>query len=418
MVKKNAFNGVFAGARRWLVVAVALTLTAGCVVNPVTGANEIAIVSDASTNAMGAEQYGPAQQLQGGAYILDPALSDYVSQIGNRIGVTTGVRLPYEFVVVNDSSVNAWALPGGKIGINRGLLLMMDNEAELAAVLAHEIAHAAARHGAQRVNRAALTQLGLTIASAGLQIAGFENGGQLVGIAQETAQFLSLNYSREAEREADFYGAEFMAKSGYDPEAAVTLQRKFVGLAGPRGPAILQSHPSSEERVNNNQRRSRALQEKGYVQGRLGTEAYRRATATLRRHADAYTLYDDARKLYAEKSYSDADILIGQALQAYPQEALFHGLRGSIRLQQRRHGDAVTHFSDALQRNRDYYLFSLGRGLAYRELGNGESARRDLEASVRLLPTAGAYQTLAAIAEEQGDGAKAQEYRVLASQFQ
>ena len=86
--------------------------------------------------------------MQGGAYVVDPELNRYVREVGARLARASDRALPYEFVVLNNSTPNAWALPGGKIAVNRGLLVELDNEAELAAVLGHEIVHAAARHGA------------------------------------------------------------------------------------------------------------------------------------------------------------------------------------------------------------------------------------------------------------------------------
>ena len=129
-------------------------LATACAVNPVTGQRELVVVSDQQAIAIGTKNYLPAQQVQGGAYRTDPALVAYVQEVGQRLAATSGVDLPYEFVVLNNSVPNAWAMPGGKIAINRGLLVELNNEAEMAAVLAHEIVHAAARHGAKAAGQA------------------------------------------------------------------------------------------------------------------------------------------------------------------------------------------------------------------------------------------------------------------------
>ncbi len=184
-------------------------------VNPVTGQRELALVSSQQEIAIGQDQYVPSQQMQGGSYQTDPALSAYVSQVGQKLAVASGVDLPYEFVVLNNSVPNAWALPGGKIALNRGLLMELRNEAELAAVLGHEIAHAAARHGAKRIERGILAQ-GVMLAAA-IGASGTEYTQEVLGGAQFAAQLLNQKYSRDAEREADFYGTQFMAKAGYDP---------------------------------------------------------------------------------------------------------------------------------------------------------------------------------------------------------
>ena len=114
----------------------------GCSVNPVTGATEFSLVSAEQEVAIGTNNYGPSQQSQGGRYYIDPNLQVYVRDIGKKLAaVSDRPNLPYEFVVLNNSTPNAWALPGGKIAINRGLLLHLDDEAELAAVLGLSLIH-------------------------------------------------------------------------------------------------------------------------------------------------------------------------------------------------------------------------------------------------------------------------------------
>ena len=122
----------------------ALGLLVGCATNPVTGESEFAFVDESQELAIGAEQYPPSQQMQGGRYVADPAVGAYVSEIGARLAAVSDRDLPYEFVVLNNGVPNAWALPGGKIAVNRGLLLELENEAELAAVLGHEVVPSAA----------------------------------------------------------------------------------------------------------------------------------------------------------------------------------------------------------------------------------------------------------------------------------
>ena len=123
--------------RRWRKVCGAGALLAalgatGCATNPVTGDAELALISEAREIAIGRQQYAPAQQMQGGAYVIDPALQAYVAGVGARLAAVSDRRLPYEFVVLNSDVPNAWALPGGKIAVNRGLLTELQSEAELA----------------------------------------------------------------------------------------------------------------------------------------------------------------------------------------------------------------------------------------------------------------------------------------------
>ncbi|MGB5496390.1 MAG: M48 family metalloprotease, partial [Sedimenticolaceae bacterium] len=208
--------------RRDTIAMVVLTLLigamVGCAVNPVTGKNEITLVSEAQEMAIGQKNYGPYRQAQGGDYILEPALTAYVASVGDRLAKVSDRKLPYEFKVLNDSSPNAWALPGGKISINRGLLVELRSEAELAAVLAHEIVHAAARHSAQSMERGMFLQGALVAAGVALGDSGYGDVG-LMG-ANVGAQLTNQKFSRDDESEADLYGMRYMVRAGYDPSAA------------------------------------------------------------------------------------------------------------------------------------------------------------------------------------------------------
>ncbi len=198
-----------------LSAAFAFTFLAGCVINPVTGDRELALVSADQEIAIGEQQYAPSQQMQGGDYALDPELNAYVAGVGQKLAAVSDRQLPYEFVVLNSSVPNAWALPGGKIAVNRGLLTELNSEAELAAVLGHEIVHAAARHGALAMQRGLLLQGALLATQVAAQRSDY--GGLTVGAASLGAQLLTMRNSREAELESDLYGMRYMKAAGYDP---------------------------------------------------------------------------------------------------------------------------------------------------------------------------------------------------------
>ena len=135
--------------RYLLVIVGSGLLLAGCGVNPVTGSSEMSFMSEAEEIRTGEQQYEPSQQSEGGQYVLDPELTRYVQRVGMRLArVSDRPELPYEFVLLNNSEPNAWALPGGKIALNRGLLVLLESEAQLAAVLGHEIVHC--RGGSRR----------------------------------------------------------------------------------------------------------------------------------------------------------------------------------------------------------------------------------------------------------------------------
>lgn len=378
-----------------------LVLLAGCAVNPVTGKKELALIGEAQELAIGKKNYGPYRQAQGGDYTADPALLAYVQRVGQRLAAVSDRRLPYEFRVVNDSSPNAWALPGGKIAVNRGLLLALQDEAELAAVLAHEIVHAAARHTAQSMQRGIFLQGALMAVGVALKGSDYQQQGNLG--ATIGADLVKSHFSREAESEADAYGMRYMLRAGYDPAAAVSLQETFVRLFEDRSPdwldGLFASHPPSRERVAANRRLLAKLGEPG---GERGRERYRLAIAHLRQVQPAYEAYTQACKALEVGNMQRALALLDKAMHIEPKEALFPILRGEIHKRLGHQREALYDFDHALALNPDYYLSRVQRGLLEHELGRHAEAERDLEASIVLLPTADAYYGLGLIAEQRG----------------
>lgn len=396
-----------------ILVAIGAALLAGCAVNPVTGKRELMTVSSASEIQMGKQNYAPMQQSQGGVYDIDPALTQYVHGVGSRLAAQSGVALPYEFVVLNNSVPNAWALPGGKIAINRGLLTELESEAELAAVLGHEVVHAAARHTARQISRGMLLQ-GLVFATA-VASSDSDYGNLAVGGAGLAAQLVSMKYGRDAELESDYYGMQYMSKAAYDPKGAITLQETFVRLSEGRNSdwlsGLFASHPPSQERVNRNIATAATLP----AGGKTGEEEFQRAMRETRAAKPAYDAYDEGRKALSEKRTDEALTLANKALKLYPKEAHFHALRGDIRLVADKYDMAVTNYSRAISRRSDFFYYHLQRGLAKKELGQTDGAVVDLERSIALLPTAPAHYALGGIAEARGNLPEAIEhYKVVA----
>ncbi|MGI9247894.1 MAG: M48 family metalloprotease [Woeseiaceae bacterium] len=396
-----------------IFLAIAAAMLAGCAVNPVTGKRELMTVSTASEIQMGQQNYAPMQQSQGGAYDIDPALTQYVQGIGAGLASQSNVVLPYEFAVLNNSVPNAWALPGGKIAINRGLLTELESEGELAAVLGHEVVHAAARHTAKQMSRGMLMQ-GLVFATA-IASSDSDYGNLAVGGASVAAQLVTMKYGRDAELESDFYGMQYMSKAGYDPQGAVSLQETFVRLSEGRRTdwlsGLFASHPPSQARVNANIATAATLP----AGGKTGEDEFQRAMRKTRAAKPAYDAYDEGRKALSEKKVDEALVLANKALDLFPQEAHFHALRGDIRLVADKHSMAVTNFNRAISRRNDFFYYHLQRGMAKKELGQTDGAVVDLQKSIELLPTAPAHYALGDIAQQRGNLDEAiKHYKVVA----
>ena len=382
----------------FLIVCLSTAVLSGCTVNPVTGKSELSLLDESREIELGTQQYQPSQQAQGGRYASDPQLTDYVSSVGQNLARAADRRLPYEFVIIDDSTPNAWALPGGKIAINRGLLLRLSSEAELAAVLSHEIVHAAARHGAKSIERNLLISGVMSAAGSAIGASDSRYSDLLDNGAQIGAQFIVSSYGREAELESDRYGMVYMVRAGYDPAAAVSLQETFVALSKDRAPnwleGLLASHPPSQERVTKNRQTAARLSQTVTVDLTQGFDRYRVNLRRLGELSPAYDLTTDALTALQANDLEQATTLINKALRLTDSEAAIHGAAGQISLASERPRAAAAHFSAAIKINETYFRYFLGRGYAHQALGLLESARRDFEASQRLFQTEAANRAL------------------------
>lgn len=390
-------------------------LASGCGVNPVTGKKEIQFISEAQELKIGQQYYEPTRQSEGGEMTVLPELSAYVNEVGQKLAAVADRNLPYEFVVLNNSVPNAWALPGGKIAVNRGLLTELRNEAELAAVLGHEIVHAAARHGAKAQERGTLLQAGLAAAQIGAAIGGADANvaGAIIQGAGLGAQLIQQKYGRDQELESDRYGMKYMKQAGYDPWGAVTLQETFVRLAEEGGgkerswfEGLFASHPPSAERVEQNKRTAAELGRGGD----LGKERFETKLAGLRKVEPAYEKYDQAVAAAREKDYAKAQSLASQAVRLLPAEGRFHELLGELALAEKKPQAAIPHYDKAIELNPGYFGSYLGAGVAQYQTGNKARAQELLTKSAELLPTAPAAYYLGTIARERGDRAQAMDY--------
>ena len=398
-------------ATRILTVAVVATALAACGANPVTGKKEIQFISESSEINIGNQNYAPMRQSEGGDINVLPELTVYVNEVGQKLAAVSDRKLPYEFVVLNSSVPNAWCLPGGKIAVNRGLLTELGSEAELAAVLGHEIVHGAARHGAKAQERGTLMQVGMVAAQIGLGASNASASAANILLAGSGvgAQMVQMKFGRDQESEADHYGMIYMKRAGFDPAAAVTLQETFVRLSKEGGrkqswlDGLFASHPPSDERVADNRKTLAAIGAGGDV----GAERYRQRIAALTAAKPAYDKYDQAVAAANKKDYAGARQLAAEAGKLLPSEGRFEQLQGDALLAEKMPADALPHYERAIALNSNYYGSYLGGGTAQYRLGNQAKAREWLKKSHDLLPTAPSAYFLGTLARESGDTATA-----------
>ncbi len=235
---------------KWIILSLyslaVFTFISSCAVNPVTGKQELMLLSERDEMNLGKETDGDIIR-QYGLY-EDPKLAAYVQEMANRMGrVSHRPHLAYECKILDVSVVNAFAVPGGFVYFTRGILAVLNSEAELAGVMGHEIGHITARHSARQYSRAQLAQLGLGLGSI------FVDSSIVTGLAQLGVGMLFLRFSRDHEREADDLGVEYASKAGYDGAA---LARFFESLEKlhPESdrsglPGWFSTHPSPENRI-------------------------------------------------------------------------------------------------------------------------------------------------------------------------
>jgi len=398
--------------QRLVSITVILLLLAGCATNPVTGERRLSLYGEDWERQVGAQQYAPMRQAQGGDLVIDQSAVDYVQSVGQRVAQYADRDLPYEFKVINSSVPNAWALPGGKLAINRGLLTELGSEAELAAVLGHEVVHAAAGHSAHAASRAALAQGAVILG--GVAVGASTDNDEYTQVAllggMIGAQLIQQRYSRDAEREADLYGMRYMKRAGYDPAAAVELQETFVRLSENRQPGWLEglfsSHPPSPERVENNRRTADELGRGGDI----GRQAYQQQMARLQDLQPAYKAHDEGRKALKKGDMDEALAKADEALAIESGEALFHALRGDALATREDYAAAERAFSEALERDSSWFYHYLRRGMVRAQSKQWSGARSDLRISLDMLPTADAHLHLGNVERATGNRQQAIEY--------
>lgn len=224
-----------------------LLTTTGCATNPATGKTQLSLYGEGQEVEIGRSS-DPEIVRQYGLYD-NPELASYVDRVGQEMAARSErPDLPWTFRVLDDPVINAFALPGGYIYVTRGILGHMGSEAELAAVLGHEIGHVTARHGVNRLSKAQLANIGLGVGA----VLAPELARSLGSLAQQGMQLLFLKYSRDDERQADALGFRYVDYVGYNPEAFVDMFGMLAASGGSgkgaRLPAYLATHPDPAER--------------------------------------------------------------------------------------------------------------------------------------------------------------------------
>ena len=252
---------LFSSGALVIVVGIGMMVVSGCETNPYTGRSQLLMTSVSEEMQLGAQAYSQVKNDPKLRQSQDPREIEPVKRIAARI-IEAAKRSKYaemaqQFqwevtVIKDDKTANAFALPGGKMAVYTGIFPMAKTEAGLAAVMGHEVVHALARHGAERMSQGQLTNVGLQVVGAA---AGATGGGGTLGHAAMAALGVGaqvgvlLPFSRKHESEADYIGILLAADAGYDPREAVALWERMGQISGGAPSEFLSTHPSHETRI-------------------------------------------------------------------------------------------------------------------------------------------------------------------------
>ncbi|WP_371319594.1 M48 family metallopeptidase [Oceanimonas pelagia] len=231
---------------RAILLALLLGSLTACVQSP-TGRSQVLLFSENDMQRLGEQSFAQLKEQE--TVSKDRALNGYVQCVTNQLVAELSGGGQWEVVLFDSNQVNAFALPGGKVGVYTGLLRVANTQDQLAAVIGHEIAHVLARHSNERVSRTQLANIGLSAADTALGQSGIRQPAMAaLGLGVQVGYLLP--YGREQEAEADRLGLELMARAGFDPQQAVTLWRNMAAAeSGNQPPELLSTHPSHGTRI-------------------------------------------------------------------------------------------------------------------------------------------------------------------------
>jgi len=379
IMSRRSFLGVSA-----LTAGAAVT---GCATNPVTGRRQLMLVSAADELAMD-RQHAPHQFSSDFGPVQQPELQAYLQDVTRQLAVHTHrPDMPYRTTGLYASYVNGYTFPAGTIGLTRGILAEMEDEAALAALIGHELGHVNARHAARRMTSQVLTMLTVGLGAAVL-LKDERYAPLVLGIGAIGAGALLARYSRENEREADELGMAYMTAAGYSPQGMIALMDMLRAMER-RKPGALElmfaTHPMSEERHRTAIRRA-DREYAAQAGGQRGRERYMDMTAPIRAQKPMLAALQDGDSAMRNRKWDDADRHYGKALGRVPDD--YEGLlkMAQCRVAQEKLDDAATRIARARDVNpKEPLSYQLG-GLVALRRGRFEEAHRDFTHYLAVLP--------------------------------
>jgi len=384
----------------WMSSMSAAGLVAGCATNPVTGKSQLMLISE-DQEIQTDKQQSPHQFSADYGPVQDSGLNNYLQQTGKRMAAHTHrPQMPYSFRAVNATYVNAYAFPGGSIAATRGILISLDNEAELAALLGHELGHVNARHTAEQMSKGTLTQLVLLGATIAASTQG-EGWGQLAQVAGAIGgSALLAKYSRDHERQADALGMEYMVRNGYSPRGMIDLMGVLKGLSKHKpglSQVLFASHPMGSERYDTAVQRAHAKYAAA-LKNPIYRDRYMDHTVRLRKIKGAIETMQKSEVAMARKKYPEAEEDLKNALTQVPNDYAGLLMMSKCLLAQNKNRQAKRFADKAKQVYPQEAQARHVSGVAAIRLKRFNEALRDFDQYEKLLPgnpTTGFFKGLA-----------------------
>lgn len=367
-----------------------------CATNPVTGRQELMLISENRELEIGKEAALSANWEFGGQY-HDPALESYLYEIIKHIWQNSErPYLPFKFYIQNTSIPNAFALPG-YVAITRGLLSNLENEAQFSYIMGHEIGHVMARHTAQRLSRVTLQQLGLSMGET--LLGGTRNADTLLTIGAIGSSFLLLKYDREQELAADRLGVRYTAMLGYNPNEALkaheVLEKSLDNYLRRLGKSryednfisdLLSTHPRTDVRVSEIQAMINGLPPYRIRDDGKFSKRFQIELRKIKEINDIYFIYDEAENYYKRENFELAEQRLNKAIMLNDGQAPFYNLSGFIKLQKKNYAEAERLYEKALSIDPEYQPSIYGSGLVYYFRNDYEQAINKFKKSLILYP--------------------------------
>jgi beta-barrel assembly-enhancing protease len=370
-----------------LSASAAAGLLVGCAVNPVTGRRQLMFVSESMERDLD-RRWSPHQFSADYGAVQDVALNGYLGALTKDLAPHTHrPQAPYNARALNTVVVNAYTFPAGSMGFARGLLLALQSEAELVAVMGHEMGHVSARHASSRQTSGMIAMMLVAGATAYVEHEHSDYTVLAAGLGALGAQALLSRYSRDNEREADKLGMEYMVAAGHPPKGMIGVMDTFRAMNKSK-PGMLKilfaTHPMSEERYDLASRRATRYPEAQNAPE--GRERYLDMTARLRHQRDTVESLQNGQTAMVENRVAEAETHFKSALQRTPADYAGLTMMAKCQMRKKRHAEALRYAEAARAAYPEEPQARHLCGMAKMELKKFDSALADFQAYEEALP--------------------------------